>query len=214
MFRIRYKFNKEEQKDENDFAIRGKPFIEDKKIDLDFEFIWFAQKNNNELLFFYELNFIFKLFCFDLSTMSVTQRKVFTLNNILNARIAQYSDELISNRFLVLSNHNFLYIIDTYTWQITVVQEHDIIEYFKIFSDGTLWTIETYEKTVTVEKNKKKIVPLMYVRQYKINKESHEVIKIGERKLVKYYNLINNIVQLGNKKVALFVGGKKLIILN
>ena len=146
--------------------------------------------------------------------MSVTQRKVFTLNNILNARIAQYSDELISNRFLVLSNHNFLYIIDTYTWQITVVQEHDIIEYFKIFSDGTLWTIETYEKTVTVEKNKKKIVPLMYVRQYKINKESHEVIKIGERKLVKYYNLINNIVQLGNKKVALFVGGKKLIILN
>ena len=54
----------------------------------------------------------------------------------------------------------------------------------------------------------------MYVRQYKINKESHEVIKIGERKLVKYYNLINNIVQLGNKKVALFVGGKKLIILN
>ena len=211
---ILYKFNKEEQKDENDFAIRGKPFIEDKKIDLDFEFIWFAQKNNNELLFFYELNFIFKLFCFDLSTMSVTQRKVFTLNNILNARIAQYSDELISNRFLVLSNHNFLYIIDTYTWQITVVQEHDIIEYFKIFSDGTLWTIETYEKTVTVEKNKKKIVPLMYVRQYKINKESHEVIKIGERKLVKYYNLINNIVQLGNKKVALFVGGKKLIILN
>ena len=210
---ILYKFNKDEQKDENNYAIRGKPFIEDKKIDLEFEFIWFVQKNNDELLFFYELNFIFKLFCFDLSTMSVTQRKIFTLNNITNPKIAQYPDDIINNRFLVLSNHNHLYLIDTHTWQITLINEHDIIEYFKVFSDGTLWTIETYEKTVILGNNKRKIVPLMYVRQYIINEKLHEVIKVGERKLVKYNNLVNNIVQLGNKKVALFVEGKKLIIL-
>ena len=211
---ILYKFNKDEQEDENDHAICGRPFIEDKKIDLDFEFIWFVQKNNNELLFFYELNFIFKLFCFDLSSMSVTQRKTFTLNTISNARIAQYSDDIINNRFLVLSNHNFIYLIDTYTWQITVVKENDIIEYFRVFSDGTLWTVETHEKTVILGNNKRKIIPSMYVRQYKINEKLHEIIKVGERKMVKYYNFINNIVQLGNKKVALFVEGKKLIILN
>ena len=208
-----YKFNKDEQKDKNDFAIRGKPFIEDQTLDLDFEFIWFAQKNNNELLFFYELDFKFNLYCYDLSTMSVTQRKIFTLINIPYSRIAQYANELISNRFLILSNQNYLYLIDTYIWDITVIKEHDVIEYFKIFDDNTLWTVESYEKTITIDKNKKKFIPVMCVRQYKINEKMHEVIKIGEIKLLKYYSLINNIIQLGNKKVALFVEGKKLIIL-
>ena len=209
-----YKFNKEEQNNENDFAIRGKPFIEDKTLNLDFEFIWFAQKNNNELLFFYELNFIFKLYCFDLSTMKITIRKSFSLTNIKNAKIAQYPDDVINKRFLALSNHNLLYIIDTHTFQISAVKEHDIIEYFKIFNDNTLWTVESCEKTITVENNKRKIVSYMYVRQYKINEKMHELIKIGERKLNKYYSIINNIIQLGNKKVLLFVGGKKLIMLN
>ena len=49
--------------------------------------------------------------------MIVTQRKAFTLNNIVYARIGQYSiDEIISERFLVLSNHNPMYLIDTHTW--------------------------------------------------------------------------------------------------
>jgi len=209
-----YKFNKEEQKNENDFAIRGKPFVEDKTLNLDFEFIWFAQKNNNELLFFYELNYIFKIYCFDLSTMKITIRKTFSLNNIAHAKIAQYADEVINKRFLALSNHNLLYIIDTHTFDITTVKEHDIIEYFKIFNDNTLWTVESCEKTIIVDNNKRKIVSYMYVRQYKINEKLHEFIKIGERKLKKNYSIINNITQIGNKKVLLFVEGKKIIMLN
>ena len=138
----------------------------------------------------------------------------FTLNNIPHARIAQYSDELINNRFLILSNHNLLYIIDTFTWQISTIKEHDVIEYFKIFKDNTLWTVESCEKTIIIDNNKKKVVPVMYVRQYKLNNTYHELIKIGERKLVKYYNILNNFAQLGNKKVVLFVEGKKLIMLN
>ena len=209
-----YKFNKEEQEDENDFAIRGKPFVEDEILNLDFEFIWFAQKNNNELLFFYELNYIFKIYCFDLSTMKITIRKTFSLNNIAHAKIAQYADEVINKRFLALSNHNLLYIIDTHTFDITTVKEHDIIEYFKIFNDNTLWTVESCEKTIIFDNNKRKIVSYMYVRQYKINEKLHEFIKIGERKLKKNYSIINNITQIGNKKVLLFVEGKKIIMLN
>ena len=114
----------------------------------------------------------------------------------------------------MLSNHNLLYILDTYTWQISTIKEHDVIEYFKVFNDNTLWTIESYEKTVIIDNNKKKVVPIMYVRQYKINDTYHELIKIGERKLVKYYSIINSFAQLGNKKVLLFVEGKKLIMLN
>ena len=209
-----YKFNKSEQKNKKDFAIRGKPFIEDQTINLDFEFIWFAQKNNNELLFFYELNYIFKIFCFDLSEMKITQRKIFTLNYLKYAKIAQYSDEVINKRFLVLTNHNILYMMDTNLWQIYVVKEHDVIEYFKIFNDNTLWTIESCQKSLTVDNNKKKTTTFMYVRQYKISEKTQEIIKIGERKLSQYYSIINNIAQLGNKKVVLFVEGKKLIMLN
>ena len=209
-----YKFNKSEQKHKKDFAIRGKPFIEDKTLNLDFEFIWFVQKNNNELLFFYELDYKFNIYCFDLSTMEITQRKSFSLNKIHYVKIAQYADDVINKRFLVLSFHNILYMIDTHMWQIYVVKEHDVIEYFRVFSDNTLWTVESCEKTVNVDKNKKKIVNLMYVRQYKINENYQEIIKIGERKLTKSYSLINKLVQLGNKKVILFVEGKKLIMLN
>jgi len=209
-----YKFNKDEQKNENDHAVSGRTFIEDKKLNLDFEFIWFLQKNNNELLFFYEMNFVFKLNCFDLSTNSITQRKTFLLNNIKFVKIAQYADDIINKRFLLLSNHNLLYIIDSATWQITVIKELDIIEFFKIFNDNTLWTIESCEKTITIENNKKRNISYMYLRQYKISPETQEIIKIGERKLSKYYSIINNITQVADKKVLIFTEGKKLVMLN
>jgi hypothetical protein len=64
-----------------------------------------------------------------------------------------------------------------------------------------------------VDNNKKKTTTFMYVRQYKISEKTQEIIKIGERKLSQYYSIINNIAQLGNKKVVLFVEGKKLIML-
>lgn len=209
-----YKFNKDEKKDENDYAIRGKTFIEDKTLDIDYEFIWFSQKNNNELLFFYELDNIFKINCFDLSTNKITQRKSFTLYTPTYIKIANYPDNIINNRFLVLSLQRLLYIIDTEIWDILVVKELDIIEYFNVFNDNTLWTIESCEKTINLDNNKKKEISSLYVRQYKINIEMQELIKIGERKVNRSYSLINKIVQINNKKVVLFVEGKKLIAFN
>ena len=209
-----YKFNKDEQKDENDFAIRGNTFIEDKTLKLDFEFIWFAQKNDNELLFFYEENYIFKVNCYDLSKDIVTQTKIFKLIQPYNIKIANYADDLINKRFLALSNHNLLYIIDTEKWDISVVKELDVIEYFKVFNDNTLWTIESGEKAVTIENNKKRNISFMYVRQYKLDNEMQELIKIGERKLCKHHSISNKVVQINNKTIILFVEGKKLIMLN
>lgn len=209
-----YKFNKDEKKDENDYAISGKTFIEDKTLDIDYEFIWFSQKNNNELLFFYELDNIFKINCFDLSINKITQRKTFTLYTPKYIKIANYPDNIINNRFLVLSLQNLLYIIDTEIWDILVVKELDIIEYFNVFNDNTLWTIESCEKTIILDNNKKREISSLYVRQYKIDIEMQELIKIGERKINRNYSLINKIVQINNKKVVLFVEGKKLILLN
>lgn len=209
-----YKFNKDEQKDENDFSIRGNTFIEDKTLKLDFEFIWFAQKNDNELLFFYEENYIFKVNCYDLSKDIVTQTKIFKLIQPYNIKIANYADDLINKRFLALSNHNLLYIIDTEKWDISVVKELDVIEYFKVFNDNTLWTIESGEKAVTIENNKKRNISFMYVRQYKLDNEMQELIKIGERKLCKHHSISNKVVQINNKTIILFVEGKKLIMLN
>jgi hypothetical protein len=209
-----YKFNKDEKKDENDYAISGNTFIEDKTLDIDYEFIWFSQKNNNELLFFYELDNIFKINCFDLSTNKITQRKTFTLYTPKYIKIANYPDNIINNRFLVLSLQNLLYIIDTEIWDILVVKELDIIEYFNVFNDNTLWTIESCEKTIILDNNKKREISSLYVRQYKIDIEMQELIKIGERKINRNYSLINKIVQINNKKVVLFVEGKKLILLN
>ena len=209
-----YKLNKDEKKDEKDYAISGKTFIEDKTLDIDYEFIWFSQKNNNELLFFYELDNIFKINCFDLSTNKITQRKTFTLYTPKYIKIANYPDNIINNRFLVLSLQNLLYIIDTEIWDILVVKELDIIEYFNVFNDNTLWTIESCEKTIILDNNKKREISSLYVRQYKIDIEMQELIKIGERKINRNYSLINKIVQINNKKVVLFVEGKKLILLN
>ena len=151
--------------------------------------------------------------CYDLSTKTITQRKIFQLNKIREIKIAQYADNVIDKKFLVLSNHNLLYIIDTTSWQITVIKELDVIEYFKIFDDNTLWTVESCEKTITNENNQKKNISLMYVRQYKISTETQEVIKIGERQLYKNYSFINNIIQISNKKVLIFVRGKKVVLL-
>ena len=209
-----YKLNKDEKKDEKDYAISGKTFIEDKTLDLDLEFIWFAQKNNNELLFFYQVNDFFKINCFDLSTNKITQTKKFTLYTPSIIKIANYPDNIINNRFLVLSLHNLLYIIDTKIWDILVVKELDIIEHFNVFNDNTLWTIESCEKTINLDNNKKRTISSLYARQYKINIEMQELIKIGERKINGNYSLVSKIVQINNKKVVLFVEGKKLIVLN
>lgn len=70
-----YKYNKDEKENENDYTIGGKPFVEYIYLDFNFEFIWFAQKNDNELLFFYENDFEFKITVYDISKFQVIQQK-------------------------------------------------------------------------------------------------------------------------------------------
>ena len=200
-----YKYNKKEKEDENDFAIKGRPFVENIYLELNFEFIWFAQKNNNELLFFYEDNFSFLINVYDISKMKVINQKIIKLNNIDHVKIANYADKVISDRYLPLSNHNLLYFIDTNLCQISTIKELDIIEYFKIYDDNTIWTIES-------KRNKSNKKDIFYLRQYKIINETQELVKIGERKIYNTSFITDNIALVNNKRIVLFKKGKKLIL--
>ena len=199
-----YKYNKEEKENENDFAIKGKTFVEYIYLDLNFEFIWFAQKSNNELLFFYENESVFTITVYDISKFQVIKRNSIRLNNFDNIRVANYSNNVINNRYLPLSIQNLMYMIDTYHCQISNISELGIIEYFTTCSDNTLWTIES--------KNHNFQNDTLYLRQYKIIAETQELIKIGERKIYKTSYITDNVVHINNKKILLFEKDKKLIL--
>ena len=199
-----YKYNKEEKENENDFSIKGRTFVEDFILTLDFEFIWFSQKNNNELVFFYELEFNFKFTIFDLSKMKIIEQKIIKLNDLKYIKVSCYSDNIISNRFLPLSTHNLLYIIDIVRCQISSIKELDIIEYFKIYNDDTLWTIESLGGNIYNN--------ILFLREYKINIETHELIKIGERKIFKTHFITDNIAFINNKKIMLSLYGKQFLM--
>jgi len=201
-----YKYNKDEKENENDYAISGKPFVEYIYLDFDFEFIWFAQKNDNELLFFYENDFTFKITVYDISKFQVIQQKSIKLNNLNYVKIASYANKVVNNRYLPLSIQNLLYIIDTNNCQISTITELDIVEYFTTCDDNTLWTVES--------KNHNFNNDILYLRQYKINVDTQELIKIGERKIYKTSYITDNIVHLNNKKLLLFESQKKLILFN
>ena len=74
--------------------------------------------------------------------------------------------------------------------------------------------MESCEKTINLDNNKKRTISSLYVRQYKINIEMQELIKIEERKINRNYSLVSKIVQINNKKVVFFVEGKILIVFN
>ena len=199
-----YKYNKDEKENENDFAIKGKTFVEHLYIDLNFEFIWFAQKSNNELLFFYENDSVFTITVYDISKFQVIRRNSIKLNNFDYIKVANYSNNVINSRYLPLSIHNLMYIIDTDHCQITNVNELGIIEYFTTCNDNTLWTIESRNHNFNND--------TLYLRQYKLLAETQELIKIGERKIYKTNYITDNVVHINNKKILLFEKDKKLIL--
>ena len=121
-----------------------------------------------------------------------------------NIRVANYSNNVINNRYLPLSIQNLMYMIDTYHCQISNISELGIIEYFTTCSDNTLWTIES--------KNHNFQNDTLYLRQYKIIAETQELIKIGERKIYKTNYITDNIIHINNKKILLFDKDKKLIL--
>ena len=200
-----YKYNKQEKENENDFAIKGRTFVEYIYLDLNFEFIWFSQKSNNELLFFYEENFEFQIYIYDISKLEVINQKRIKLNNLNYIKVANYSDNVINNRYLPLSIHNLLYIIDTSLCQISTIKLLDVIEQFKLFDDNTLWTIESINNKTTKK-------DIFYLRQYKIINDTIELVKIGERLIYKTDFITENIIHIKNKKLLLFKRGKKLIL--
>ena len=200
-----YKYNKQEKENENDFAIKGRTFVEYIYLDLNFEFIWFSQKSNNELLFFYEENFEFQIYIYDISKLEVINQKRIKLNNLNYIKVANYSDNVINNRYLPLSIHNLLYIIDTSFCQISAIKLLDVIEQFKLCDDNTLWTIESIN-------NKSTKKDIFYLRQYKIINDTIELVKIGERLIYKTDFITENIIHINNKKLLLFKRGKKLIL--
>ena len=199
-----YKYNKKEKENENDYAIKGRPFVEYIYLDLNFEFIWFAQKNNNELLFFYENDCTFTINVYDISKFQLIQQKSIKLNYIPNIKVASYANKVINNRYLPLSIHNLLYIIDAENCQISTITELDIVEYFTSCDDNTLWTIESLNHNFNND--------TLYLRQYKLNLETQELIKIGERKIYKTSFITDNIVHVNNKQLLLFKNEKKLIL--
>ena len=136
----------------------------------------------------------------------VIQQKIIKLNNLNNVKVAGYPNKVVNNRYLPLSMQNFLYIIDTLNCQISTITELDIIEYFTTRDDNTLWTIES--------KNHNFNNDVLYLRQYKINVDTQELIKIGERKIYKTTYITDNIVHINNKKLLLFESEKKLILFN
>ena len=200
-----YKYNKQEKENENDFAIKGRTFVEYIYLDLNFEFIWFSQKSNNELLFFYEENFEFQIYVYDISKLEVINQKRIKLNNLNYIKVANYSDNVINNRYLPLSIHNLLYIIDTSLCQISTIKLLDVIEQFKLCDDNTLWTIESINNKTTKK-------DIFYLRQYKIINDTIELVKIGERLIYKTDFITENIIHINNKKLLLFKRGKKLIL--
>lgn len=186
-------------------------FKEDISLLLNFPFIWFVQKNNNELLFFYELNSIFYINCFDFPTQKVTHSHKFSIFIPINSKIANYPDKIINKDFLFLTNDNLIYVIDTKNYQISTIKEEDIIEFIKVFNDNTIWTIEKNENEFyyKMEKNKKIKKNFFYLRQYLLCMKTQELIKIGERK-IRQLNFIKDLVQLSNDKVLFFVSKNKI----
>ena len=123
--------------------------------------------------------------------MKIIEQKIIKLNDLKYIKVSCYSCKIISNRFLLLSTHNLLYIID-------------IIEYFKIYNDDTLWTIESLGGNIYNN--------ILLLREYKINIETHELIKIGERKIFKTHFITDNIAFINNKKIMLSLYGKQFLM--
>ena len=204
-----YKLKKE---DKNNNEIKYNPFIESIILELNFAFVWFVQKNNTELLFFYEKDFNFIITSYNFETSSIIHTQTFKLNYIKHSKIANYPNEIISGKYLPLSIDNMLYIIDVENWQISSVKELDTVQIFKVFHDDTFWTIESKDKEILMENNKKKLKEIFYVRQYKLHSITQELIKIGERKFNnnESYTRVDNILELNNNKVILFMGNRKI----
>ena len=177
-------------------------------LSFDFTFIWFAQKNNNELLFFKEDEDIFNLIVYNFEDNKIINQKNINLIKVMNSKVSNYVNKVINNKYLLYTNDCFLYIIDVDKMEIISIKELDnILNIFIV--DDIIWTVE-YKKL-----NNQKFTKhgYNYLNQYLLDSNSLELLKMGERamtnKFVKYIYPLNNY-----NKILLFVEKRKIELLS
>ena len=183
-------------------------FEESEIIAIDFIFTWFTQKNNNELLFFKEEDDIFDLIVYNFEAKKIKNQKEFNLIKIEKSTVANYTNKVIHEKYLIYTNENLLFLIDVEKMEITSIKELNKIQLFYISNDDIIWTVEYECKYENTNDDKRKKCQYHYLKEYILDKNSLELIKIGERPMTN--NFVKNVIQLVNNKVLLFVEKMKL----
>ena len=175
---------------------------------MDFSFIWFAQKSNNELLFFKEEEDIFDLIVYNFEEKKVINHKKINLIKMNNPRVANYVNKVIYNKYLIYTNENLLFIIDVEAIEVTAIKELNQIICIYISDSDLIWTVEKNNlNNYNLNKNR-----YNYLKQYFLDKKYLELIKIGERGMSN--SLVKNILPLVNiNKILLFIENRKVDLL-
>ena len=185
-------------------------YFEESVLSLDFSFIWFAQKNNNELLFFKEEEDIFDLVVYDFEKKKVINHQKLNLIKIINSKVANYANKVLYNKYLIYTNENFLFIIDVDKMEIIAIRELDNIFYINIYDNDIILTIEKKKEYLNSHQTKK--YQYNYLNQYILDKNYLELIKIVERPMTN--NFVKNIFLLKNENILLFVEKRKVELLS
>ena len=208
-----YKLKEEKDaNDNNNEAANEKLFEEDETLALDFVFIWFAQKNNDEFLFFMEENDIFDLIVYNFEEKKIINKKKFNLIKLDNPHVANYVNKVIYEKYLIYTNENLLFIIDVDLMEIISIIQLFNIQYIHISDDNIIWTVEYKCKYEYTNNNKRKKCQYHYLKEYFLNKNNLELIKIGERPMTNHF--VNNFFQLDKEKILLFIEKKKIELLS
>lgn len=205
-----YKLTEKKLFNDNNEAIDKKLFEGSEILKIDFIFTWFTQKNNNELLFFKEEDDIFDLIVYNFEEKKIINQKKFNLIKLEKSTVANYTNKVIHEKYLIYTNENFLFLIDVEKMEITSIKELSRIQFFYISNDDIIWTVE-YECKFENINNKRKKCQYHYLKEYLLDKNSLELIQIGERPMTNNY--VKNIIQLVNNKILLFVEKMKVELL-
>ena len=196
--------------DQNE-EINKKLFEESEILSIDFIFTWFTQKNNNELLFFKEEDDIFDLVVYNFEEKKIINQKKFNLIKLEKSSVANYTNKVIYEKYLIYTNENLLFLIDVEKMEIISIKELRKIQLLYIYDDDTIWTVEFECKFENTHNNKRRKCQHHYLKEYILDKNSLELIQIGERPMTNNY--VKNIIQLINNKVLLFVEKMKVELL-
>ena len=191
-------------------TIVKKLFEESEILQIDFIFTWFTQKSNNELLFFKEEDDIFDLIVYNFEEKKIVNQKKFNLIKIEKSSVANYTNKVIHEKYLIYTNENLLFLIDVEKMEITSIKELSTIQLLYISDDDIIWTVEYDCKYENID-NKRKKCQYHYLKEYILDKNLLELIQIGERPMTNHY--VKNIIQLNNNKVLLFVEKMKVELL-